>query len=221
MEYVQEPAKRVPVADDVDVVVAGAGVSGLFAALAAARNGGEYEIVRRMGKVEIGPPTHSPSAPYLSSAFDGMIGSRVCAVGEIDSGDHEQVSILEARIREYVFDFAELYRKHIPGCRNAFLLTVSPYLHARGGPYIDGEHTVTPSDIRKGRRFEDVVYVYYLEANVNRGAKHGCDLPYRMLLPKNVDGLLVTGRSSAYLRRGHDPICTRLAMLPESQPLWR
>ncbi|MDP6110640.1 MAG: FAD-dependent oxidoreductase, partial [Planctomycetota bacterium] len=49
MEYVTEPAKQVPVARDVDVVVAGSGISGLFASLAAARHGARVVLVDRMG----------------------------------------------------------------------------------------------------------------------------------------------------------------------------
>ncbi len=37
------------------------------------------------------------------------------------------------------------------------------------------------------------------------GAVEGCDVPYRCLLPRGVDNLLVVGRGAAYVRRGHDP----------------
>ena len=48
---VEEPAKKVPVVRDVDVVVAGAGISGLLAALSAGRSGARTVLVDRFGTV--------------------------------------------------------------------------------------------------------------------------------------------------------------------------
>ena len=49
--FVTEPQKKIPVVYDVDVVVAGGGVSGVFAALAAAREGASVVLIDRFGSV--------------------------------------------------------------------------------------------------------------------------------------------------------------------------
>jgi hypothetical protein len=55
-----------------------------------------------------------------------------------------------------------------------------------------------------GLRVPDTLFLSgteeYLEAD-----KKGFDMPYKMLLPKHIAGLLVTGRGAAFHRRGHDP----------------
>ena len=50
---ITEPAKEVPVAREVDVVVAGAGVSGVFAALGAAKAGALVLLTDRFGQIGI------------------------------------------------------------------------------------------------------------------------------------------------------------------------
>ena len=48
-DFIQEPARDVPVAADVDVLVAGGGPAGIAAALAAAHAGARTTIVERYG----------------------------------------------------------------------------------------------------------------------------------------------------------------------------
>ena len=57
MGYIIETEKRVPIAYDVDVVVAGGGISGLFAALAAGRTGAKTLLIERFASLggNIGP----------------------------------------------------------------------------------------------------------------------------------------------------------------------
>jgi hypothetical protein len=99
----------------------------------------------------------------------------------------------------------QFFKKHVPGFENAYLYLVSPYLGGRGGPCIEGEYTLTIEDLKEGRRFNDVLYIYFLDTWAHKVSPEGCDVPYRMFLPKKIDGLLVTGRGASYIRRGHDP----------------
>lgn len=49
MEYITEPEKKIPVVEKVEVVVAGAGLAGFAAAIAAARNGASVLLCERTG----------------------------------------------------------------------------------------------------------------------------------------------------------------------------
>ena len=151
----------------------------------------------------LGPPTES-----------GITSSRVNMGGEIRRDDMAQHSRLESAIRVHVFETVQFFRKYVPGFEGAYLLFIAPYFGARGGPYIDGEHVITPEDVFTGRKFDDVLYRNTRSAKGPElphpdVEKSGFDVPYRSLLPKGLDGLLVTGRASSYERRGHDPVSTR------------
>jgi len=134
----------------------------------------------------------------------GVVGLQVSSSGAIDAGDPRQISLLETGMREQAFEAITFCRNYVPGFERAYVLASSPFLGVRGGPHIDGEHTITPEEAWGGYRCEDVLFRNIHEMN-HGGDPSGFDVPYGMTLPKRIDGLLVCGRGAAYLRRGHDP----------------
>ena len=142
----------------------------------------------------------------MSPSDSGLVASRVNMGGEIRQNDMLQHSRLESAIRTHVFETVQFLRKNVPGYENSYLLLIAPYLGGRGGPYIDGEYVVTPDDVFTGKRFDDVVCRNISEPERGSGGESsGYDMPYRMLLPKKLDGLMAAGTTSGYVRRGHDP----------------
>jgi len=121
---------------------------------------------------------------------------------KVDAGNARHISALEAGIRKYCIDFVEKCRKHVPGCENAYLLYIAPYLCARGGPCIQGEYTLTMPECYKGKRFDDVIYVYG-EAHALRWQAQQkvpfqwTDVPYRVMIPQKLDGVIAVGRSAS------------------------
>ena len=62
---------------------------------------------------------------------------------------------------------------------------------------IEGEYTLSVEDVKENRRFDDVVCLY----------EH-CDVPYRMMVPREIDNLLVSGKcSSGGTIPRHVPYC--------------
>jgi glycine/D-amino acid oxidase-like deaminating enzyme len=74
-------------------------------------------------------------------------------------------------------------REHLPGFAQAYILDAAPQVGVRQTRLLEGEYVVTKEDIVEGRRFPDVVA---------RGRDY--HTPYRSLIPRHVDGLLVAGR---------------------------
>ena len=174
----------------------------LFRFFREASKKGEYDIRKSivlggrefdLGDVGIG---RLRSVPGLAR---GHIGPE--RFEELDSGNTEHMSAMEAALRLRIFEAWRFRKKYFPGWENSSLLNIAPYLGSRGGPCIEGEYTLTMDDCRAGRRFDDVMYLYgeframlYL---CERGEPRWTDMPYRVMLPRRIDGLLAVGRSAS------------------------
>jgi len=121
---------------------------------------------------------------------------------KVDAGDAAHISALEVGIRKHCIEYVEKCRKHVPGCENAYLLYIAPYLCARGGPCIKGQYTLTMPECYQGRTFDDVIYVYG-EAHALRWQAaqkvpfKWTDVPYRVMIPRRIDGVIAVGRSAS------------------------
>ena len=121
--------------------------------------------------------------------------------GKVDAGNGWHWSKINEAMRVYSYDLMLDLRKRVPGCENAYLVSLGE-MGARGGPKIEGEYTMTMDDAMAGKRFDDVMYLYG-EARVLKKTcelDKNCvwpDVPYRVMVPKKIDGLLAVGRSAA------------------------
>ena len=145
---------------------------------------GEFEFVRQVDRCQI---------RFLmnQSPYPGTAQGRTGTAGEVDFSEARAVSLMEREHREYVYRLARFFRKYIPGFENSYLMVVSPFLGARGGRYIDAVYSISQQDLELERSFEDVMYVYH-----DRRSQKSMEVPYRAMLPRELDGILASGRSS-------------------------
>jgi len=121
------------------------------------------------------------------------------SVEAIDGTNADQLSQAEisARLRVYK-DLASKVAAQ-PELTGARIIETPPLLGVRQTRFIEGEYKLTAEDALTGRRFDDVIAIsscpiihYY---GYRRYLEHeGYDIPYRCLVPKGVDNLLVAGR---------------------------
>ena len=95
----------------------------------------------------------------------------------------EDLTHAEIEGRRRFMRVLEFVRQHYPGFQNAYILDAAPQIGVRQTRLLTGEYVVTKEDVIEGRRFPDVVA---------RGRDYYT--PYRSLVPKDIDGLLVAGR---------------------------
>lgn len=94
-------------------------------------------------------------------------------------------SLTEAQFegRDKIHNTLEFARDHLPGFEDTYLVDVAPQIGVRQSRMIQGEYVVTKDDVRSRRHFHD---------SIARG--RGYYTPYRSLVPKGIDQLLVAGR---------------------------
>jgi len=125
-----------------------------------------------------------------SYGHGAIVCDRTGITGSAKVWDAKGLTLMEREHRTHLYEFVKFMRKHAPGWEKAHLLVTAPYLGARGGRSAVPEQPVTGKDVTAGRKFDDVIYVYYHDKG-----PHSCEMPYRILLPKKIEGLLLAGRS--------------------------
>ena len=106
----------------------------------------------------------------------------------LDGADNaEDVTKAEISIRKQIVSELKFLKKHVPGFENADISGISQYLGIRESRHPIGEYVLTREDIDEGHEFDDVVMERETRAGKTR------NVPYRCLLPKTVDNLLVAG----------------------------
>jgi FAD dependent oxidoreductase len=97
--------------------------------------------------------------------------------------DPEHLTHIEIESRRRFMKVIDFVRSRYPGFERAYVLDAAPQVGVRQTRLLDGEYVVTREDVLERRTFPDVVA---------RGRDYYT--PYRSLVPKRVEGLLVAGR---------------------------
>ncbi len=127
----------------------------------------------------------------------------------LDGTDARELSAGEIEGRRQALAFFEFLKAHAPGFEKSYIVDIPPQLGIRETRRINGRYMLTREDVLTCASFDDSIGVngWPIEAHVagdviwewpdipgSRGYNH---LPYRMLLPQNVDNLLVAGRCAS------------------------
>lgn len=132
----------------------------------------------------------------------------------VDGTDAEQLSRAELEGRRQIVDFFRFLRDSAPGFERSYILEIAPQVGIRETRRIVGGYQLTEEDVLGCASFDDTIGVngWPVEAHVkgdvvfkfqdipaSRGFNH---LPYRMIVPRQVDNLLVAGRCASMTHMG-------------------
>jgi hypothetical protein len=131
-------------------------------------------------------------------------------VSNIDPTDVRGLTYGEIEARRQIVIAWKFIKKYMPGFEKAYITRICPELRIRESRRIMGDYVLTSDDVVQARKFGDVIgkssfpkgghhvastATLTLDENheyPKDGGSH--DIPYRCLVPKNVEGLLVAGK---------------------------
>jgi glycine/D-amino acid oxidase-like deaminating enzyme len=120
---------------------------------------------------------------WLLTPRAGVVWCNCPHIPGYDGLNPEHLTHIEVEGRRRFMKVVEFVRRHYPGFERAYILDAAPQVGVRQTRLLEGEYVVTKEDILGRRSFSDVVA---------RGRDYYT--PYRSLVPRHVDGLLVAGR---------------------------
>ncbi len=131
-------------------------------------------------------------------------------VGNADPTDVRDLTYCEVECRKQVSMALKFIKKYMPGFENSYLTRMCPELRIRESRRIMGDYILTKQDVAEAQKFKDVIG----KSSFSSGAKHvatsetisyegivypkdggSYDIPYRCLVPKVIDNLLVAGKA--------------------------
>lgn len=136
---------------------------------------------------------------------DGVLHFNTTRIIKKDPTDPFDVTQAEIEAREQAFEVLRFLKENIEGFENARILSTALQIGIRESRKIIGDYVLTQEDLISLARFEDAIAVSNYAIDIHNPAGTGTtlhyfgkgewyEIPYRCLVPKGKDNLLVAGR---------------------------
>ena len=160
-----------------------------------------YKEYRACGKIK------NPREDILSfnTVHEGVVHFNTTRVVKLDPTNPFDVTKAEIEAREQVYEVVEFMREHCPACENIKLLSTAIGIGVRESRMVVGEHILNENELKDCTRFEDSIALGNYDIDIHNPEGSGTShyyfkageyytVPYRSLIPKGMENLLVVGR---------------------------
>ncbi len=167
-------------------------VAGLYSLWNRARERGDVTVPREL-------------VSFFISPYPDEVTVNMTRVVDIDPLDPVDLTRAEVESRAQAMQLLGFFRRDVPGFANARIAATAAQIGIRESRRIVGVYTLTRDDVLEGRAFDDAVARSAYPIDIHNPAGSGTttyrlppgasyEIPYRCLVPKFVDALLVAGR---------------------------
>jgi hypothetical protein len=167
-------------------------VAGLYELWDAARERGAVNVPREL-------------VSFFATPYADEVTVNMTRVVDVDPLDPDDLTRAEVEARAQVMQLLDFFRADVPGFANARIAATATQIGVRESRRIVGEYTLTADDVLRARTFPDAVARSAYPIDIHNPTGSGTtthrlpagasyEIPYRCLVPKGVDDLLVAGR---------------------------
>lgn len=160
-----------------------------------------YKQFQNEGK--IGNPREN--VLMCDTRLHGVVHFNTTRIVKHDPTDPFAVSEAEALAREQVFELFRFLRDNVDCCRTAEMMMTAPSIGVRESRMIEARHVLTRDEIVAGTHFPDGIAAGNYDIDIHSPDGGGTShyyfppgvyytIPYRSLLPREFDNLVVAGR---------------------------
>jgi hypothetical protein len=134
-----------------------------------------------------------------------------------DATDTLDMTTAEIEGRRQVAELLDLFRRRSPRFRDAYLVKMAAQIGVRESRRVMGEYVLTVDDVLEACKFEDGIARSRYPVDIHSPTGEGTviqrlppgeyhEVPYRCLLPRNVDNLLIGARCISATHEAHSSL---------------
>jgi hypothetical protein len=167
-------------------------VAGLYELWEAARASGEVDVPREL-------------VSFFATPYPDEVTVNMTRVVGVDPLDPDDLTRAEVEARAQAMQLMRFFRRRVPGFAGARIAATGTQIGIRESRRIVGAYVLTADDVLRARTFDDAVARSAYPIDIHNPSGEGTttrrlppgstyEIPYRCLVPRTVDGLLVAGR---------------------------
>ena len=176
-------------------------VAGLYSLWERARKRGDVSVRREL-------------VSFFAAPYPDEVTVNMTRVVDIDPLDPDDLTRAEVEARAQVMELFAFFKRDVPGFANCRIAATATQIGIRESRRIVGLYTLTRNDVLGARTFDDAVARSAYPIDIHNPSGSGTrtqrlapgaayEIPYRCLVPKDVDGLLVAGRCISTTHEAH------------------
>ena len=160
-----------------------------------------YKQFQKQGKIK----NVRENVLVFQNVTPGVLHFNSTRIVKLNPTDVFDVTKAEIEAREQVFELADFLKANFKAFENAEVISTASQIGVRESRMIDGMYTLTRDDLIACTKFEDSVALGNYDIDIHNPEGSGTDhyyfkegefytIPYRCLVPRKYENLLVAGR---------------------------